>query len=574
MITCQVMEATNTITSPVQERSGVTQRLKVTFWLAAMILGVFQAWAYRHAIDTDGIAYLDIGEAYLHGNWNQAINGYWAPLYSWLIGLALFFFKPTPFWEFPAIHFLNFVVYLTALGCFEFFFCEFLAWRRLKANELSKQGLVTLSEPSWLMLGYTFFIWSSLNLISIREVTPDLCVSALVYLASGLLLRIRRKPMGWLSFALLGVTLGFGYLAKAAMFLLAFVFLGASLFSVGNLKRAVPRLVIALSTFAVVSSPFIVALSLAKGRPTFSDNPRYNYAFSVKRDSYYQARYYGTRKLFNDPAIYEFGTPVGGTYPLSYDPSYWGKDAPAHFDLRGQIKTLVLSLKEYYRIFFTLQSALILGCLILFLMSGRHLLTFRDIRESWPILVPAAAALGMYSLVCVLPRYIAPFLSLLWLGIFSGVRLPDLQQSRKLLIVVISVTTAMIMVSVARDSYPTARDVVRDLIKGEDKLSHTYWQVANGLNQIGIKPGDKATSIGSYSSAFWARLARVRIVAEMPSEDVGHFWAANAALQSEVIRTFASTGAKVIVAEKAPEYASSVGWQKIKNTDFFVYLLK
>lgn len=33
----------------------------------------------------DEISYIDIAQAYAAGNWGTAINGYWSPLYSWLI---------------------------------------------------------------------------------------------------------------------------------------------------------------------------------------------------------------------------------------------------------------------------------------------------------------------------------------------------------------------------------------------------------------------------------------------------------------------------------------------------------
>ena len=43
-------------------------------------------------------------------------------------------------------------------------------------------------------------------------------VAAFVYLATGLLLRIHRRPGSWWSFVLLGLTLGLAYLTKVFMF--------------------------------------------------------------------------------------------------------------------------------------------------------------------------------------------------------------------------------------------------------------------------------------------------------------------------------------------------------------------
>ena len=36
-------------------------------------------------VGSDGLAYLDVARAYLHHDWRLAVNGYWGPLYSWLI---------------------------------------------------------------------------------------------------------------------------------------------------------------------------------------------------------------------------------------------------------------------------------------------------------------------------------------------------------------------------------------------------------------------------------------------------------------------------------------------------------
>ena len=42
----------------------------------------------------DGISYLDIGDAYLRGDWYVAVNAMWSPFYSWLAGFWLMLFKP------------------------------------------------------------------------------------------------------------------------------------------------------------------------------------------------------------------------------------------------------------------------------------------------------------------------------------------------------------------------------------------------------------------------------------------------------------------------------------------------
>jgi 4-amino-4-deoxy-L-arabinose transferase-like glycosyltransferase len=137
--------------------------------------------------------------------------------------------------------------------------------------------------PKWalLALGYTLFIWVALDWITIGYAGPDLLMSAFVYLASHILLCIRRGSTRWLTFVLLGVVLGCGYLTKAFMFPMSFIFLGISMFLVKNLRSALPRVLIALIVFFLVCSPLIVALTKAKGYPTFGLSGKLNYAWHV-----------------------------------------------------------------------------------------------------------------------------------------------------------------------------------------------------------------------------------------------------------------------------------------------------
>jgi len=573
------------------------QPLRAIFWSAAAIMGALYAWIGRHAMNPDGVSYLDMADSYLRGDWGSAINAYWSPFYSWLLGLAMFILKPSPYWEFPVVHLVNFVIFLGALGCFDFFLRELLRYNRKRADELSESGFVAL--PEWLLLGlgYTLFIWISLSYITLWIATPDMCVAAFVYLISGMLLRIRMGYTGWPIFILLGVVLGLGYLAKAAMFPLAFIFLASGMLSVGNLKRAVPRMLIALVVFLSVAGPFIGALSLNKGRPTIGDSGKLNYSWYVNgttRKHHWQgdppgsgAPKHPTRKIHDSPAIYEFGAPVGGTYPAWYDPPYWYEGVDVHFDLNKQVDVLRSNAEVYFNLFFYLQGALIAGILILFYMSRRWWLCLKDIIGHWNLLIPVVAALSMYAAVTLELRYVAPFILILWMVIYSGIRLSAPQRPVKLA----TYATAIVLLTVIADtnlalpgphpsptlleSYHTANS----LISGESAINK-HWEAANALNLAGVQPGDKVAYIGNSFGAYWARLAGVQIVAEMPDLRIQgdkNFWDADDSVKSEAIRAFAKTDAKVIVAYiKARDVVNNAianGWRRLGNTNFYIYNL-
>jgi hypothetical protein len=547
-------------------------------WAIAIILGALHAWVDRQAMNPDGISYLDMGDAYLRGDWAMAINAHWSPFYSWLLGLARRVLKPSPSWEFSVVHLVNFLVYLGALACFHFFLMELVRYYRNHSPQLEAQATMILPEWAFLALGYSLFLWSSLNLITIKRVGPDMCVAAIVYLALGILLWIKRRPMSWLSFIFLGILLGIGYLAKSPMFALAFIFLGMTLLIVRNFKIIMPRVALALILFLAVSGPFIFALSKAKGRLTISDTPKLNYAWNVNfphYDVHWQGQFpkngkplHPPRKIFDNPAIYEFGSPIRGTYPVWYDPSYWHEGLQIYFDLKQQLRVFLRNIKTYSHIFSS-QMGLIVGCLILFFMGRRRWDWIRDLLENWILFLPSLAALGMFSLVLVEPRYIGGFIALLWIGIISSVRLPHSPDSKRL---ASAVTLAMI-IALSFSLAPKALSGFQNLIAGEKPSSQIQWQIAKGLSQMGARPGDRIAFIGDTQVAYWARLAKVQIIAEIPYKEADKFWQADNSVKSEVIKKLESTGVKMIVAEKIPCLVLESGWQRIGNTNHFVYSL-
>ncbi len=547
--------------------------LQILFILLAVFLGAIQAWANRFKMNPDGISYLDIADAYWRGEWREAVNAYWSPLYSWLLSLALFVFRPSAYWEFPVVHLTNFLIYLVALACFTFFFQELRFYYRTKTHQDSFNPSFKIPEWAWLVCGYTLFIWSSLVWITTFLVTPDLCVAALVYLAAGLILQIQTKP-GWLNFAGLGLVLGLGYLAKAVMFPLAFVFLAAGLCSSRNLRQVLPRFLVALLVFATVVSPFAIALSLEKGQPTFGDSGKLNYAWLISGVRPYPVHWQGeqpwsgvpehpTRKILDNPVVFEFATPVAGTYPPWYDPAYWHAGIRPRFNLLGQIKVLGRSLLFAC---YPLLPSLGLGYLVLLRTGRRFSLSLRDLLNNWRLLVPAIAGLGIYLPVLLQPRYIPAFVLLLGAGIFASVRIADspvFQPTKKRWRAGIAI--ALSLVIIATSAWQGSEDFT-NLLKGK----HTEWQVASHLQRLGLRPGDKVASVGTSFRFFWTQLGRFKVVAEIP--DPESFWRVDATTRSEVFKAIGETGAKVLVAKQIPQLPTR-GWQRIGSTDYSVYLL-
>jgi len=566
-------------------RDIVARWLQIGFWVMGTVLGFCHAWANHHyLVNSDAMSYLDIAEAYLRGDWQAAINSYWSPLYSWLIAVAFWIVRPSPYWKFSVLHMVNYAIYLFALGCFAFFIGELAKFHRGLRETLHARKLVNLPTWAWFALGYPLFIWSALYLVRISEESPDLLVAAFVYLTCGILTRLRRKPATLPPFIFLGIVLGIGYLAKTVMLPLSFVFMLASILGVGSLRKSLGRVLVAFATFLLVVSPFIIAISHAKGRFTFGDSGKLNYLWSINgvvvphwqgEEPGYGMPKHATRRILAFPEVYEFaGRP--GTYPVWYDPVYWYEGSISHFDFGGQSKIILKSFMAFYDLFskWGLQYGLLVGLLFLYLWSERYRKLVDDLAPFWYLLIPTLAGIGIYFLVNVQGRYIASFLVLLWLIFFSAVRLNDSEDSQRLIANMTIIIMVVMSGTILASSSAEARLTARYLVNGENSSAHEQWLVAEGLRQMGLEQGDNVAFIGKSTRAFWAYLAGLRIIAEIDVRSVDDFWVADRSARKEVLKAFATTGAKAVVTEKPPNHGDVGDFLKIGNTDYYAYMLR
>lgn len=569
----------------------VSQRrwLPATLRLTAVALGALHTWAAAtsHSMNADGISYLDIGDAYMRGDWNTAISSVWSPMYSWILGPVMKLVSPPMRWEFPVVQIVNFAIYLLALACFAFFWRQLSDYRRARTENPSGTSSVSLPEWAWMSLGYILFLVASLHLIEIWSVTPDMLMAAFVYLAAGLIVRIRMGVSTWHTFVLLGAVLGLGYLAKAIMFPISFIFLAVTLLSADSLSWAAPRVLVALVVFLVLSLPFVALVSVAEGEFTVSDVGTLTYARCINRVPYPHwqgdAPGHGTpehpsRKIFETPPIYEFGTPIGGTYPISLDPSYWYEGLDVRFDLHRQVDYTLFSALFYFDLFFRQHVGLTFGVLLLYLVSSRRSLQIVDVTSQWGLVIPALAAFGFYGLVCVAGRYVGVFVVLFWADLLANVRLPESQVSRRLASLVGTLMVALMLVNVIAFNLEGYRGLTGQgnlNVSSNRQAVPLRWpgEVAEELHALGIQPGDKVAVIGYGFDSFWARLARVQIVAEMLGWEADPFWLGDRALQSEVLHAFATTGARAVVAERVPGYAAPSEWHRVGDSDYYVYIL-
>ena len=548
--------------------------VRIFFWCVALVLGLLHVWAHRNDVAPDSISYIEIAWATARSGLHQIVNAYWSPLYPFLLSLVFRYFHPPVQWEFTAAHLLNFAVYVASLASFELFLKE-LILQRQTAGESPEKSLPVSPRTVWIW-GYVFFLWASYFWLGPEWVTPDLCVAVLVFLATALLFRIRRRRGNWLVFAGLGALLGIGYLAKAAMFPLAFVFL-FSAFCLGRIAGAAfpvaaLRTLLAAGVFAGFALPLVLALSAMKGRPTFGDSGRISYTEYIDRATktvHWQGEPLGTgspahptRKIFSDPAVYEFATPIQGSYPPWYDPSYWYEGVRPHFLLKGQLWALFRAANLYLKIFS--KSGALWVVLVAAWVAGRKALAWGSFAPgAWLLILPSAAALAMYSLVLVEFRYVAPFALMLMLWTLARVRIvvgAEPRLLRRFHLVVILAPALAVGWAVARDIY----DVIFN-------KPYEPWVVAQQLHAMGIPSGTDVGYIGTGLGAYWAHLAGVRIIVEIPNIEQPRFVAADAARRQQVLALFSSVGARAVVTRNVDAANPADGWRQIPGTHHFIW---
>jgi hypothetical protein len=554
-------------------RSCARARYLTEAWLvAAIVLGVLQAVTFRYSMNPDGIAYLDMGDAYLRGDWATAIRSHWSPLYAWLLGAAVRLVQPSPNVEFPLVHLVNVFIYCLALGAFTFLL------REVVAPDDEETGHLRL--PAWaaISLGYATFVWCTLQYMPLGLVTPDLLVSALVYATCGLILRMRRR-LSWRSSAVLGVLLGLGYLAKAPMLPLAVVFLVASARILDDRTRRIAHLTAATISLMAVTIPFVAALSLANGRPTLGDSAMLNYLWRIDGAPFVhwqggpgnigQPLHHSTL-LLERPATFGFDSPFPVTYSAWYAPEYWFSGATPAFEWRGQLRAIADALIVYGQLALDLCAPLA-GLAILLALHPQ--LRFR---QAWPWMVlvaPAVAAAAIYSVVLVEARYVAPFLVLLMLGVVSMVQLPETGW-RAALVVPFSVVVVLAML--LRISWTTSQiggSMLAQVVRGRLLAADDQAQVADALHSAGLRPGDPVASGNRAFNAYWARLARVPIVAEVTGYDAAAILEADAEARSAAQQQLLAQPVRAVVAYGWPAQTGDTGWRPVDGTDYFYYIV-
>ena len=275
------------------------------------------------------------------------------------------------------------------------------------------------------------------------------------------------------------------------------------------------------------------------------------------------------RRIFDAPPIYEFATPIKGTIPIWYDPSYWADGAVPRVHPKEELALMIHYVGYYLEMIFASQASLLVGLLVLWFLGGRK--TFlRQLAARWPVWLMGLAGLGMYSLIDVEPRYVAAFFTLLWVGLFSGLAVPSGRDSLRL----VSLVMLAVVITMAAPLALSAGEHLAHVVRSFKSEPGNEWRVAEDLRRLGVAPGERIGRIGGRHGTGWARLLRVTVVAEVPRANARDFWYATPEQQARVMEAFRHLGVNAIVAEQIPPlevFTPGPGWVKLGDGTFYAW---
>jgi hypothetical protein len=179
------------------------------------------------------------------------------------------------------------------------------------------------------------------------------------------------------------------------------------------------------------------------------------------------------------------------------------------------------------------------------------------------VFLPSVTALAMYSLVLVEFRYVAPFALMLLMWMLSRMKIatgagPLLV--RRFQFAIMLAPALAIAWAAGRDIYDVARNKPYEL-----------WVVAQRLHEMGISPGTDVGYIGTGLNAYWAHLAGVRIIVEIPDEQQSRLIGAGAARRQQILTLFSVVGARAVVTKNADTANATEGWRPIPGTHHFIW---
>jgi hypothetical protein len=210
---------------------------------AAIFLCVI-AFVARTALTPDGVAYFENAELFAHGQWREAIQGYWSPGYSLMLVPVVWMAGDDRALFVTVAHVVQALLGVAALG---------LAMRAVRARVPAAAQRAVFWGCAWIILR-----WLTQELL-----TPDLLLCVLL-----LLFVVRLPARSMRDQFVLGALAGAGFLVKTSIW--PWLVVAAAVAALRCVRtrdwRAFPTATVGLG--ALIAGAFVLALSVRAGHPT------------------------------------------------------------------------------------------------------------------------------------------------------------------------------------------------------------------------------------------------------------------------------------------------------------------
>lgn len=532
-------------------------------WLIlALAFAALDWYVAPQSLGVDGIGYIDTALAYARGDWHTAINTYWSPLYCWVLALFLRIVPTSISSELPLVHAVNALCFLFAFWTFHRF------WSALKSgsvDDMEHASIAVLTPRLYDAFGYSLFLYLFVPLI--RAVTADVLASGFIFLLAYEVLHWRRRrECGLRRACLFGVLIAFAFFAKAVLLYFGLMAIGCVLFD-RSLHRRLKTGALAGSMLVLLLLPWAASLRWATGEWSLGSSGKLNYAWFVDGapTGVFQdpngppSAFFPGQRIRSDMKAFVVPVLDRVTYVPWYDPGRLDHRKPT-FVLRAQLQAIAKNLK-WLRVWFFVEFAAILFILFAFaFINGRR--WFRELAQYYSVLVPCLAVLGMYTLIFVRSyRYIAA-IALLLFGIALVSAVPRIDARRY----VVSIMMSGLCLFWVTNVPGTLKAILQTPSDSQNSLA-----AAQQLQQV--LPANSAIAvIGEGGYAYWAHLARLRVVGEIWHDDLAAFWNMPCTDRRQVLATMHGAGAMAAVGVEPGNHAQE-GWHPLGNTGLSILAL-
>jgi hypothetical protein len=553
---------------------------------AVMLAGALEGRYGKSELYGDDISYLDVANMIRAGDWRAALNPLWSIGYPLLLSVARRLFPATMHGEMAAAFWLNLSIYFVA-------WIGFLWLLRVMSQSLRgdfSEGRETSLSPFLLICAACIFVTVQTGVGRVSTIGPDLLVTCIFFFASGLALKVFSQPTAGNS-ALWGAVLGVGFLCKAIFLSLSVVFFAIAI--VLKIRRStVFSVARTAGVFLLFVIPYGVGLSWAYGRPTLGEAGALNYAFHVNHLKHWMGWQGGPGELgspihsmqmiYARPPVFAFGEPFHVTYPPQFGMVYWYQGYRQFFSF-GNVARAVFenfhALKYVFQEIIPVALAVLLCVSVAFWHRPGDRIGVRRSSQLWILYLPSLLGLSFFLLVHMEGRYVAGYICVLTMAPFlrldrwTGSSRPTLR----------SAALIVLMMATVFNSSERLHGAARSAVARQDMQSGGQWAVAEYLQRLGLKAGDKVASVSPRNDyrCTWAYASGLHVVAAIGNdaydpqnqvEDL-HLFFDDPSAQEQVLQLFRKQGAVAVVATEMPFDVSSQGWERIPGSRAWVLVL-